>query len=155
MLALESSNVPSPRTAAQWIGPSLEDISSAMKSLTIEMNSTTDNPLIETETKRIHHGGILFELTCVDTICGPGEIPKRKTREKGVWESATRPKNHTSLSVPPIIQAQTEVSLRSSRSWFRLFIFFSSSASRDNRPEASPLFNVSCYHFSARFLRPL
>ncbi|KAL4875392.1 L-Aspartase-like protein [Aspergillus karnatakaensis] len=45
------------RTASQWIGPVLEDFSLASDQLTIELNSVTDNPLIDTEANRVLHGG--------------------------------------------------------------------------------------------------
>lgn len=45
------------RTASQWIGPVLEDFCLAYDQLTVELNSVTDNPLIETETGRVFHGG--------------------------------------------------------------------------------------------------
>ncbi|KAF4620679.1 hypothetical protein D9613_000743 [Agrocybe pediades] len=45
------------RTSPQFIGPQIEDILSALNAITQECNSTTDNPLIETETGIIHHGG--------------------------------------------------------------------------------------------------
>ncbi|KAL8720246.1 MAG: hypothetical protein Q9181_007942, partial [Wetmoreana brouardii] len=36
------------RTASQWIGPALEDLALAHQQVTIELNSVTDNPLIDT-----------------------------------------------------------------------------------------------------------
>ncbi|KAL1941427.1 hypothetical protein VTO73DRAFT_7244 [Trametes versicolor] len=45
------------RTAAQFLGPQVEDILSALATVTLECNSTTDNPLIDGETGEIHHGG--------------------------------------------------------------------------------------------------
>ncbi|KAK3935267.1 Phenylalanine/tyrosine ammonia-lyase [Diplogelasinospora grovesii] len=45
------------RTAPQWIGPQLEDLKLATQQVKVELNSTTDNPLIDVEGKRIHHGG--------------------------------------------------------------------------------------------------
>ena len=45
------------RTASQWIGPVLEDFCLAHDQLTIELNSVTDNPLIEPATGRVFHGG--------------------------------------------------------------------------------------------------
>lgn len=45
------------RTAAQWIAPCLEDLNLAAKQLEVELNSTTDNPLIDVQDQRIHHGG--------------------------------------------------------------------------------------------------
>ncbi|KAF4633237.1 hypothetical protein G7Y89_g4882 [Cudoniella acicularis] len=46
------------RTASQWIGPVLEDLHLAHQQLTIEMNSTTDNPLVDPhQGGRMMHGG--------------------------------------------------------------------------------------------------
>ncbi|KAJ6499217.1 phenylalanine ammonia-lyase [Mycena sanguinolenta] len=45
------------RTAPQWLGPQVEDILSALSTVTQECNSTTDNPLVDGETGEIHHGG--------------------------------------------------------------------------------------------------
>ncbi|KAF7298068.1 Phenylalanine ammonia-lyase [Mycena chlorophos] len=45
------------RTAPQWIGPQIEDMISALETVTLECNSTTDNPLIDASTGKIHNGG--------------------------------------------------------------------------------------------------
>ncbi|KAH8087841.1 phenylalanine ammonia-lyase [Cristinia sonorae] len=45
------------RTAAQFLGPQVEDILSALETIRVECNSTTDNPLVDGETGRVHHGG--------------------------------------------------------------------------------------------------
>ncbi|KAL9117985.1 MAG: hypothetical protein Q9187_005471 [Circinaria calcarea] len=45
------------RTASQWIGPVLEDLLLAHQQVTIEINSVTDNPLVNTGTDRMIHGG--------------------------------------------------------------------------------------------------
>jgi phenylalanine ammonia-lyase len=45
------------RTAPQWIGPQLEDLTLAHRQVQVEVNSTTDNPLIDVKTGSIHHGG--------------------------------------------------------------------------------------------------
>lgn len=45
------------RTAAQWIGPQLENLLLAHSQVTIECNSTTDNPLIDTASGRVLSGG--------------------------------------------------------------------------------------------------
>ncbi|KAF8504772.1 phenylalanine ammonia-lyase [Russula emetica] len=45
------------RTAPQFLGPQIEDILAAMNSIQIECNSTTDNPLVDSETNEVHHGG--------------------------------------------------------------------------------------------------
>ena len=47
------------RTAAQWLGPVLEDLQLAHEQVTIECNSVTDNPLIDvssTEPRHVHGG---------------------------------------------------------------------------------------------------
>lgn len=45
------------RTAPQWIGPQLEDLMAANRQVATELNSTTDNPLIDVAGDRFHHGG--------------------------------------------------------------------------------------------------
>ena len=56
------------RTASQWLGPVLEDLHLAHQQLTIEMNSTTDNPLIiscQGQGGKIMHGGRLSPPSAV------------------------------------------------------------------------------------------
>ncbi|KAL8708123.1 MAG: hypothetical protein Q9220_006977 [cf. Caloplaca sp. 1 TL-2023] len=45
------------RTSPQWIGPQLEDLMLAHEQVTVELNSTTDNPLFDIEHQKTHHGG--------------------------------------------------------------------------------------------------
>ncbi|KAF2399681.1 PAL-domain-containing protein [Trichodelitschia bisporula] len=45
------------RTAPQWIGPYLEDLALATEQVSVELVSTTDNPLVDPDTGVIHHGG--------------------------------------------------------------------------------------------------
>ena len=45
------------RSASQWLGPQLEDLLLAHEQVTIELNSTTDNPLIDVAGQTTHHGG--------------------------------------------------------------------------------------------------
>ncbi|ORY58885.1 L-Aspartase-like protein [Pseudomassariella vexata] len=45
------------RTASQWIGPVLEDFMLAHAQILCELNSVTDNPLIDASRGRIFHGG--------------------------------------------------------------------------------------------------
>ena len=45
------------RTASQWIGPQLEDLVLAHEQISVELNSTTDNPLFNIEDNTVHHGG--------------------------------------------------------------------------------------------------
>ena len=52
------------RTSSQWLGPQLEDLLLAHKQVTTELNSTTDNPLIDVSGNHIHHGGN-FQATSI------------------------------------------------------------------------------------------
>lgn len=52
------------RTSAQWLGPFLEDMALARQQLEIELNSTTDNPLIDLVSKQVRHGGN-FQATAI------------------------------------------------------------------------------------------
>lgn len=52
------------RTAPQWIGPQLEDLALAHRQIQAEVNSTTDNPLIDTKNGIVHHGGN-FQAVCI------------------------------------------------------------------------------------------
>ena len=45
------------RTSPQWIGPLLEDLQLAHEQVTVELNSTTDNPLFDVAKQKTHHGG--------------------------------------------------------------------------------------------------
>ncbi|KAI8455434.1 phenylalanine ammonia-lyase [Phakopsora pachyrhizi] len=45
------------RTSPQWIGPQVEDLYHINKTLICEINSTTDNPLVDLNSKKIHNGG--------------------------------------------------------------------------------------------------
>ncbi|KAJ6589813.1 L-Aspartase-like protein [Mycena vulgaris] len=45
------------RTAPQFIGPQIEDLLTSLETITRECNSTTDNPLVDSDTGKIHNGG--------------------------------------------------------------------------------------------------
>jgi len=45
------------RTSPQWLGPSVLTMSQVAEQVEIEMNSCTDNPLVDIQDKRILHGG--------------------------------------------------------------------------------------------------
>lgn len=45
------------RTSTQWIGPQIERMALALKQVQTELNSTTDNPLINPADGHIYHGG--------------------------------------------------------------------------------------------------
>lgn len=52
------------RSSPQWIGPQLEDLALAASQITIELNSTTDNPLIDSARRTIHSGAN-FQATSI------------------------------------------------------------------------------------------
>ncbi|KAL8716633.1 MAG: hypothetical protein Q9225_006052 [Loekoesia sp. 1 TL-2023] len=45
------------RTASQWVGPALEDLLLAHQQVQIELNSVTDNPIMDKDTGQFMHGG--------------------------------------------------------------------------------------------------
>ncbi|KAJ7217749.1 L-Aspartase-like protein [Mycena pura] len=45
------------RMAPQFIGPQLEDLLASLETIALECNCSTDNPLIDSETGKIHNGG--------------------------------------------------------------------------------------------------
>lgn len=45
------------RTSSQWIGPQIEDMALAVQQVEVELNSTTDNPLLDPDTADVLHGG--------------------------------------------------------------------------------------------------
>lgn len=52
------------RTSPQWLGPQFEDLLQAYSQISIELNSTSDNPLTDPSTGTIHHGGN-FQATSI------------------------------------------------------------------------------------------
>ncbi|PLN78229.1 phenylalanine ammonia-lyase [Aspergillus taichungensis] len=45
------------RTSPQWIGPQIESLALALSQVRAELNSTTDNPLVDPADGAVHHGG--------------------------------------------------------------------------------------------------
>ncbi|KAL2872558.1 aromatic amino acid ammonia-lyase [Aspergillus lucknowensis] len=45
------------RCVPQWVGPQLEDVLLAHRQVTVELNSTCDNPLVDVESSRVFSGG--------------------------------------------------------------------------------------------------
>ncbi|KAG2748194.1 phenylalanine ammonia-lyase [Suillus brevipes Sb2] len=62
------------RTAPQWLGPQFEDLANAAQVITTEVNSTTDNPLIEppsasnNQTGQVHHAGNFQALALTNAM---------------------------------------------------------------------------------------
>ncbi|PWY86688.1 phenylalanine ammonia-lyase [Aspergillus heteromorphus CBS 117.55] len=45
------------RTSSQWIGPQIETMELATSQVERELNSSTDNPLLDSVNREVHHGG--------------------------------------------------------------------------------------------------
>ncbi|KAI9344556.1 L-Aspartase-like protein [Obelidium mucronatum] len=56
------------RAASQWLCPLVECLGQITKTLEIEINSVTDNPLVDVETKSILHGGNFQALSVADAM---------------------------------------------------------------------------------------
>lgn len=56
------------RTVPQWLGPFVEDILLANMQVNIELNSTTDNPLIDASSGSIYHGGNFQAVTITSAM---------------------------------------------------------------------------------------
>ncbi len=56
------------RTAAQWLGPQIEDMILADEQISVEMNSTTDNPIIDTSNEKILHGGNFQAMSVTSAV---------------------------------------------------------------------------------------
>lgn len=56
------------RTAPQWLGPQLEDLVLADQQISIEINSTTDNPILDPGSGEILHGGNFQAMTVTSAM---------------------------------------------------------------------------------------
>ena len=45
------------RTAPQFLGPGLEELIQSLNTIALEINTTTDNPLVDVAGQTTHHGG--------------------------------------------------------------------------------------------------
>jgi phenylalanine ammonia-lyase len=63
------------RTAPQWIGPHIEELMQSLRTIETEMNSTTDNPIIDLDGQRSVHGGN-FQVCFSMSVRGLPSFPK-------------------------------------------------------------------------------
>lgn len=56
------------RTAPQWLGPRLEDLVLADQQVSVEINSTTDNPILDPGSGEILHGGNFQAMTVTSAM---------------------------------------------------------------------------------------
>lgn len=76
------------RTAPQWIGPQVEELMTSWRAIEIEMNSTTDNPIIDLEGQRSVHGGNFQVRACVRGVSLECIDPvwRRARRWRSLWK---------------------------------------------------------------------
>lgn len=56
------------RTTPQWLGPQLEDLVLADQQISVEINSTTDNPILDPGSGEILHGGNFQAMTVTSAM---------------------------------------------------------------------------------------
>lgn len=56
------------RTAAQWLGPQIENMMLADEQIQVEINSTTDNPIIDIANEKILHGGNFQAMSITSAV---------------------------------------------------------------------------------------
>ena len=56
------------RTAAQWLGPQIENMMLADEQIQVEIRSTTDNPIVDTANEKILHGGNFQAMSITSAV---------------------------------------------------------------------------------------
>lgn len=92
------------RTAPQWIGPQLEDLMLATRQVTVELNSTTDNPLIDVAGGRIHHGGN-FQAAAITSAMEKTMVALQNLGRLLFAQSSELINNLTNKGLPPNLSA--------------------------------------------------
>ncbi|KAL2021857.1 hypothetical protein VTK56DRAFT_6452 [Thermocarpiscus australiensis] len=92
------------RTAPQWIGPQLEDLQLATRQVTTELNSTTDNPLIDAARGRVHHGGN-FQAAAITSAIEKTLTALQNLGRLLFAQSAELINNATNKGLPPNLSA--------------------------------------------------
>lgn len=92
------------RTAPQWIGPQLEDLMLATRQVTVELNSTTDNPLIDVAGGRIHHGGN-FQAAAITSAMEKTMVALQNLGRLLFAQSSELINNMTNKGLPPNLSA--------------------------------------------------
>lgn len=93
------------RTAPQWLGPQLEDLLLATRQVTTELNSTTDNPLIQVDpnspaNSRMHHGGN-FQAMALTSAMEKTLLAQQNIGRLLYAQSAELINNATNKGLPP------------------------------------------------------
>ncbi|KAK0713238.1 putative phenylalanine protein [Lasiosphaeria miniovina] len=92
------------RTAPQWIGPQLEDLALATRQVSTELNSTTDNPLIDAATGQVHHGGN-FQAMAITSAMEKTMTALQNLGRLIFAQSSELINNQTNKGLPPNLSA--------------------------------------------------
>lgn len=92
------------RSATQWIGPQLEDLSLADRQLTVELNSTADNPLIDVDHEDVFSGGN-FQAAAVTSAMEKSRICLQMFGKLLFAQSTEMIDPHLSNGLPPNLAA--------------------------------------------------
>ncbi|KAL2133201.1 hypothetical protein VTI74DRAFT_2746 [Chaetomium olivicolor] len=92
------------RTAPQWIGPQLEDLLLATHQVTTELNSTTDNPLLNLSSGTIHHGGN-FQAAALTSAMEKALLALQNLGRLLFVQSSELINNATNKGLPPNLSA--------------------------------------------------
>ncbi|KAA8623998.1 hypothetical protein SMACR_05651 [Sordaria macrospora] len=92
------------RTAPQWIGPQLEDLELATRQVETELNSTTDNPLIDPASGSIHHGGN-FQAMAITSAMEKTMLALQNLGRLLYAQSSELLNNMTNKGLPPNLSA--------------------------------------------------
>lgn len=92
------------RTSSQWLGPVLEDMSLAREQIEVELNSTTDNPLINVAEQHCHHGGN-FQASSVASSTEKTRIGLEKIGKMLFAQSAELLDSRLAYNLPPNLAA--------------------------------------------------
>jgi phenylalanine ammonia-lyase len=92
------------RTSSQWLGPVLEDMSLAREQIEVELNSTTDNPLINVAEQHCHHGGN-FQASSVASSTEKTRLGLEKIGKLLFTQSAELLDSRLAYNLPPNLSA--------------------------------------------------
>ena len=92
------------RTAPQWIGPQLEDLQLAARQVETEINSTTDNPLIDPASGSIRHGGN-FQAMAITSAMEKTMLALQNLGRLLYAQSSELLNNMTNKGLPPNLSA--------------------------------------------------
>ena len=90
----------STRTSPQWIGPVLEDIMLAYNQVSVEIDSVTDNPVIDPKTGRFIHGGN-FQARSITSAMDKTRLACHTLGQMLFAQCTELINPHTSVGLPP------------------------------------------------------